>query len=230
MKMLELAGLLIPYGLIDSLNPSTIATVLVLLPLVKKQAHTGIFIWGTFIIYLSLGLMSYYGFNAYLKIQLIRFYHQYQTLVLYAALVTGVSLLVFFLYKLYGFVQNSPAQTPAAKALNFKSVHPGFLFGLAFATTVKDFPTALPYFWFMGVAVKQDLQVGFVLFWLSIYCLIYISPMLLLYVSYSRYKSKFAKVEAWVQQATGKAIRYGLPGLALIAGIWLVYSAATKLF
>ena len=52
---------IIGLALLDCLNPATIATMIVLLPLVGKKWHAIVFIVGTFLMYFTAGLLAFFG-------------------------------------------------------------------------------------------------------------------------------------------------------------------------
>ena len=65
--MIQLLLSLLGLSLLDCLNPATIATLILLLPLVKKVSHSAIFIWGTFVAYFVIGISFYYGIDKFIK-------------------------------------------------------------------------------------------------------------------------------------------------------------------
>jgi cytochrome c biogenesis protein CcdA len=222
---------LVSYGLLDALNPTTIATLIVLLALVKHKWHADLFIWGTFFTYLGLGLAGYYGIHAYAKEWLIDFYSHYQAQLAWAELVAGLGLLGWVMVRFIRLLTSGAAPSKVAqRPLHLRTVQPWAIAGLAVMATLQDFPTALPYFWFLALLTGTSHAGLTVVGLLATYCWLYILPMLILSICYSRFREKFARAEHWVQRLTHWAMYYGLPLLLLIGGVWLVVDAAQQLF
>ena len=75
--MIEIIGFTLGLAFVDCLNPATISTMAVILPLVKRVQHALYFLFSTFLVYFMGGVVLYYGFDRLLKAQLSQFMDQY---------------------------------------------------------------------------------------------------------------------------------------------------------
>ncbi len=75
--MIEMIGITLGLALVDCLNPATISTMAVLLPLVKRVEHTLSFLFSTYLVYFAGGFALFYGFDRFLKAHLSQFVEQY---------------------------------------------------------------------------------------------------------------------------------------------------------
>jgi len=214
---------LISLGILDSLNPASIATLLVLLPLVRKRWHSLIYIFGTLITYLLIGLSLYYGVDRYLKNFLVQISGRYSMWIAITELVLGIAAvigLIVFVVMIIRKIKN-----PGQKDLDMfsvKSAAPYFLVGLSITATLSDAPTAIPYFGFIGVLVANPQPFLVTAASLLLYCFLYILPILILYIIYNKIQNeKFTRIQIGFKNFINKASLYVIPVILLVVGAWL---------
>jgi len=210
-------------ALLDCLNPATIATMIVLLPLVGKKWHAMVFIVGTFSMYFSAGLLAFFGINKYLFGVLSSFVSAYSTPIAIAEISISVLLLIFGAIQTYKLVRQIIAKDIKIKdfmGMAIKKVTPISIFVLAVVSTLIDLPTAIPYFGFVGILNGANVNILTALILFMLYCLIYIAPMILLYIVYSFVSGeKLLKFENGFKNFINNASVFSIPIILIIFGI-----------
>ncbi len=119
------------------------------------------------------------------------------------------------------------SQRDAQKAddLTFKSFKPGYIFLFGIASTLSDLPTGLPLIGFVGEMIHIQPSPVLLLSLLSVYVLVYVSPLIVLYVAYHQVRQWADRLGVWLNRAVGYFNHYALPPLVLGCGIWLVADA-----
>lgn len=197
--MLELLGVTLLTGAVDSLNPIAIMQQFVLQGMVKKPRHIWCFILSTGLTNMASGFLAYYGVVALLDRFFAAWLARLGGAVYGLELAGGVMLLVWSGYRLYPLVAGQTQQPPqdgarceeAELAQKIKSVSPPALVLIGVAATVSELATALPYFAFLAVLVQHRLSLPVLTLVLVLYNLIYISPQMLLYAIYRKARSHF---------------------------------------
>lgn len=218
--MIEWIGLTLGLAAIDSLNPATIGTMVILLPLVKKVEHALIFLFSTYITYLAGGLSLYFGIDGLLGGLVSTAVNQYAQVIGAAEILLGAVLLVWGLQ--LWFKKRSKHEPEMPQAISFKSLRPGYIFLFGVGSTLSDIPTGLPLIGFVGKMINSQPSPIELILLLSIYVLIYVSPLILLYVVYQRMQEKTYRLGVWFNQSILIFNRYALPPLVFACGAWLL--------
>ncbi|KGE21019.1 GAP family protein [Paenibacillus wynnii] len=229
--MIQLIIALVTLGFIDCLNPATIATLIILIPMVKNLKYSVIFIWGTFITYFIVGISFYYGINKLIKSFIVGLITRYTFEISILGIILGLVLLgvgVKFSIKVIKIIKKKES----IKEVNFikiENVTPKAIIGLAIISTLSDAPTAIPYIGFISVLLAKELSLLVVISILAIYCIIYIMPMLVIYFSYKKFKDKFQAIEIKTKDLINKASVYSIPVICFIGAMWILSESVVAL-
>lgn len=206
---------MIVLALFDSLNPATIATMMILLPLAKKKWHTLIFITGTFAVYFSSGFLVYVGVDVYLSSLLKDVLIEFSLYIGVIELAIAITMIIIGIIQSYNLVRriiNKEQNQKDYMAAVVKMVNPLALIVLAISSTLMDIPTAIPYFGFVGIVSSSNPNILTAVILFSLYCLVYVMPMIILYSIFAFIQGdRFNKIEATFRNAINKASEYLLP-------------------
>ena len=194
----------------DAMNPFTVAAMAVLLALDRPFARGLIFILVTFAVYLGFAIALEEGLTAALAhwIPLLPPWVPALLLVL-----LGLACIGFALY-LWFDDSAADASVRLAKALSL----PGTAV-FAAVSTLSDAPTALPLFAAVAqLPLMTETRLGQYL-WLTLYCAIYVSPLILLLVLRELLGSHADRALSKVLSAVNWSFRHLLPPMLLIAGV-----------
>lgn len=220
--------MLLGYGLVDALNPASIVTVLLLLPNARHRWHVTVFIAGTYLTYLLLGLASVYGLNEFVAGWVTTMFNRYRLPITYTELGAGVGMLIAFVICLLH--PQGGATEDNDRHLSLPRTTAGYVVLLAIGSTLQDFPTAVPYFGFIVALVAKQYPVLIVTGLLALYVIVYVSPMVVLQLTYNRFESRFAVVAATIQRWTGLVLRWSIVVVLATGGLILVWNALTRLY
>ncbi|MBC7960677.1 MAG: GAP family protein, partial [Vallitaleaceae bacterium] len=170
---------MIMLALLDSLNPATFATMIILLPLVKKKWHSLIFIIGTYLVYFSAGFLAFVGVDQYIKSTIVDVLRKFSLYIGIVETVIAIALLIIGVihsYKLIIRIIRKEQNQKDYMAAVVKMVNPLALIVLAFSSTLMDIPTAIPYFGFIGILSASNMSVISAIPLFILYCFAYILP------------------------------------------------------
>ncbi len=219
MNLSLLTGIL-TLGIVDSLNPFSIAAQAYLLGTPRPQARAWTFLFGSFLIYFVAGIFIVQG--ALIVFQsLLPLFPGWLTFA--AGLSLGMASVAASVY-LWRRSRAGAAFVPPAHL----SVPATFAF--AAFSTMSDLPTALPYFGaaaqIAGSTAHRPAQLG----WLLLYNAIYVAPLLLLIVLHALLGSRSDVLFGSIQRAVNWGFSYLLPPLILIFGLGLIYWTVAPFF
>ncbi len=216
---------------VDSLNPATIATMMIILPLVQKKWHALLFIKGTFLVYWLSGVFIYLGISKVVAEIFIEFIQNNSQVIALIEGVIGGVLFLFGCYLIYKLALNhNKSIEQELKGTSIKVVNPYTIFILAISSTFMDLPTAFPLFGLVGILSKASSGILFDLLIFTLYVAIYVLPMLLIYIAFSYFHGdqRYKKIENFSILLIKKANLYLLPFVLVIIGIWLVYDGVIR--
>ena len=229
---LQLILSMLGLGLIDALNPYTIAVLLILLPLVRQKWHASLFIWGTYLTYVMIAILLFFGVGQLLGTMLGEWLRTHQTIVGVIQLsCAGLSMigLVWWTIQWYQKVRLASEPPDLARKPTVLS-SPWFILGLAIVSTLYDSPSAIPLFWFLGMLTQFAVQTPYAIPLLIVYCFIYIIPMVVLYVLYDRMTGQtFKNFEQRFQVIVRRVTYYSIPLFLLAVSIWMVWDGWARL-
>lgn len=225
----------ISLGLIDSLNPFTISTQVVLHAFVKKTHHILYYIIGTFVTYWLGGICAYWGMDKIIMTFIGGFMERYSETVFSLEVILGIGLTIVGFFFLYRRIKKekmtlSENQTEKKKVTAPKSVKPAFLFLIGASNTIGDLPTAFPYLIFIAKVSDGNYSIGEVLVLLAIYTLVYVMPLILMYLLYLYNKKKFEKIIEKVKQKLAGVSEWATIILPTVAGVALGIHGCMNLF
>lgn len=228
--MIEIIAITLGLAFVDCLNPATISTMAVLLPLVKRVEHALSFLFSTFLVYLASGLALFYGFDRFLKAWLSQFVDQYSLWVYTGEILLGLILIGFGIgvwLKYRRTTQGTPAD-PAA-VMGIKSFHPSYLFLFGIVSTLSDLPTAFPLIGFIGKMVDFNPSTPTLHLLLLVYVLVYVAPLIALYVIFRTVKEKIQPFTRWFINFIHQFTQYGLAPLLVGLGIWAILDGLQRI-
>ena len=157
-------------GVLDSLNPFSVAAMVAMLTR-KKFIETGLgFVIGTYFAYFTGGLALHFGFKNFISNRIPAF-PDYVPLVAYLILAIGLIIYGLKLWK----TQEDPQLEKSSLIETWPSA---FMFGMV--STFMDLSSALPYFLVLGRMNEMQFSLSQQIFAISIYNLIYVLPLFLL--------------------------------------------------
>ena len=202
-KMLELFGSVISMGFLDSLNPTAIAQLLLLLAAIKKKRNIWYFIIGMALCNLVMGLAVYYGAASVAAGLAFRLKERFPDGFFAVSAALGATLLFSGAFMLIRLIlkgaNKSPRDSKAASAAEEKarldkrgarlptgelSPLPLLLMGGVFC--FMELTSAMPYFGFMVILSASEPSLPVTVFFLSAYTFIYILPLIAVYLGYRR--------------------------------------------
>jgi len=111
-----------------------------------------------------------------------------------------------------------------------KMVNPMSLAALAIFSTLMDIPTAIPYLGFVSLLSASSVTLPTALGFFIIYCLIYVSPMLILYIMFSLIQGeRFNRIESVFRRVINVTAEFLLPIVFLFIGILLLGNSLTQI-
>ncbi len=213
-------------ALLDSLNPATIATMMILLPLVKKKWNSLIFITGTFVVYFSAGFLVFVGVDKYLKSIITDVLRKFSLYIGVVELAIASVLIIIGIIQSYKLVRRIIKKEQSQKdymAAVVKMVNPFALIVLAITSTLMDIPTAIPYFGFIGILSTSNTNILTAIVLFILYCFVYVLPMVILYLVFTFNQwERFNKLETMFRNIINKATEYLLPIMLLFISALLI--------
>jgi cytochrome c biogenesis protein CcdA len=199
-------------ALADALNPFSIAAMAYLLTTDRPIARGTVFILGTLAVYVPFGTMLVEGWTAVLA----------ALVPLLPAWAVGTALIVAGLscvgFALWSWMK--PGDGNGAMPLSDRLTLPATA-AFAVASTLADAPTAVPYFAAATLApLLAEGRVGEYL-WVVLYCLIYVTPLVLLLALRVWFGDRAERSLGRVRMAVDWSFRYLLPPVLAVVGIWL---------
>lgn len=207
-------------GLIDCLNPATIITQLLILVKSKSAKLSAYFALATYVTYLAIGYLFSLGLTAILKNYIAKISISWNFTFVFVELLV---LLVCVYFLINGL-------TTVKKPTERKSIflQPLPIITLAIGSTLSDFPTALPYFAFIGKIEPMGFDMFTTFAYFSLYNFIYILPLLVLLFLYRNnqdyFEIYFKKIESFID-ALGKIVLY-----VLLSSCIVIFSIDILLF
>lgn len=209
----------------DALNPATIATMMIILPIVKKKWHSLIFITGTFMVYFITGIIVFIGVDKYLKSFINNIAERYSKHVGIIELLVAAIIITIAIIQAVKLIKCIIKKEPTKKdymAAVVKMVNPAALVFLSVSSTLMDIPTAIPYFGFIGILSNSGMALFVTIALFIIYCLIYVLPMIILYLMFTFIQGeRFSKIESTFRSFINMVSVYLLPIILLILGVLL---------
>ena len=180
----------------DSLNPMAIGQQFVLQGLVKKPRDIWYFILTTGFVNFLGGVLFYFSLSDIL----IQLWNQIKTSVTpYLSIITLIGAVGLILYLIRYFWLIRRTKEEEVKVTIKGSVSPLALVLLGIGATISELATALPYFAFIGWLMNQSFSSWMVIGLMVIYNLIYMGPLMIMYVVYRTQEARFDQFYHWIQ-------------------------------
>lgn len=180
----------------DSLNPMAIGQQFVLQGLVKKPRDIWYFILTTGFVNFLGGVLFYFSLSDIL----IQLWNQIKTSVTpYLSIITLIGAVGLILYLIRYFWLIRRTKEEEVKVTIKGSVSPLAVVLLGIGATISELATALPYFAFIGWLMNQSFSYWTVIGLMVIYNLIYMGPLMIMYVVYRTQEARFDQFYHWIQ-------------------------------
>ena len=217
----QLISFLLITALLDSLNPATIITQLLLLIKTRSSKISLFFIVSTYVTYLAAGFLLFFGVATPLKKWL-------SSIRITANIWTTTLEIIIIILALFYLSWSFSAKKSNRKTL-VKSLTPWAVILLGFGSTLSDVPTAIPYFAFIAKMEHLNVTMPSSILFFSLYTFIYISPLLIIQFVFIKNESFVVKhsfcIERWTNVLGKFIIR-----LLLIAGISFLIADVVRYF
>jgi len=213
--MLYLVGFMLLMGVVDSLNPFTIALHILLLGILKNVNRISIYVLGILIVYLVGGIAIFTGLSAvfyYLGKQ----FESIPDFVLY-----GIELILGIILVVYGITEwrKNSEQKQVSKKLD---VSTWALISLGAGGTLTDLPTAIPYLGFIAKMTEMKVDALTGIAFLFAYCIIYVFPLFLIWVLYLKFQDKIKDKMETIVKRIEKSNKYIIVFFCEIIGILFI--------
>lgn len=222
--MSELTALMFSYGFLDCLNPATITFMVTLLASVKKKWHALLFVFGVFTSYFTTGFLAYLGVDKYLKkffITLIINNSKTFAIIEFVAAFCLLSICIILVIKVIKIIINKEKKAVKPSPV-FDLTSPYFILGISLLVTIGDALTALPYVAFIATLISKNLTIAVSAIYLITFCLIYVTPIILLFVLYRFLNGKiFKKIELFMKNFMNMMSEYVMPFMLLVMSYFI---------
>ncbi|MFD2703438.1 GAP family protein [Paenibacillus urinalis] len=223
---------MIGWGLLDSLNPSTIATMILLMPLVTRRQHAWYYIGATFFIYFLFGLLSLWGAERFVAPLIMSIMVKVEPFIGWLELAAAVLMLGFGITLAWRSWMRWKRKVPLPNWVgrSARFVNPVSLLLLAAGSTLVDLPTALPYGAFIATLATLENQTTIEPLFLLIYSFLYILPMILVYIVFVKLdNSRYQLFEVKFKRVMNATIAIAMPLLLIGFSSWLLTDCLRRL-
>jgi cytochrome c biogenesis protein CcdA len=213
-----LAGFMLVMGLVDSLNPFSIAVHIFLLGILKNTNRIVIYVVGILLVYLLGGIAIFFGMTVIFS-RLLEQFALIPELALYL-----LQVLLGFVLVVYGIAEyRKPHHSQMPSAEN--DVADWKLFLLGAGGTLSDLPTALPYLGFIAKMTEARVDVIFGLFLLFVYNFIYILPLLIIWGLFLWFRDSIRNKMEAITRTIERANKYILVVFCEMIGCFFIADA-----
>lgn len=227
--MLNLLLLLIPIAVIDSFNPTAIATIIVLLALPKPVPRVIAAILGFGFAYFAFGALVVLGAGnliAQLSASFGEWFTTPPPALYYIQVALAAGLFYYSIRQMRKAKQPSAAtETAPSRSVRWAST-PVAAFALGVALNVSELPTAFPYLAALERITASQVTVIESLIALVVYAALFVLPMVLILVLYLRLHEHaapaIARLSAGVERWSGRLLTWG----ALMVAIGIALDSA----
>ena len=188
-------------GVLDSLNPFTIAVHILLLGILKNINRIAIYVLSILVVYLIGGVAIFTGLSTFFDYLMEQFSSIPKWVLYIIKLIFGIILVV------YGFIQLRKS-SESKQLSKSPDVSTWALIVLGAGGTLSDLPTAIPYLGFIAkmTEMRVDIITGITL--LLVYCLIYVLPLIIICILYLKFQDKIKSKTEFIVAKIGKANKY----------------------
>lgn len=202
-------------GLLDSLNPFSIAACAVVIAGQQSLGRGLAFIIATFLVYFLTGVALVTGW-AELLIAFKPMIKPWMKLALWLVLALSCFIGAIILWRRPPMGEGKAVKQPSSAAIIGV-----FLFALG--ATLSDMPTAFPYFGAIPIMVATGANLLGLLAWLAFYSLLYVSPLILLLAYRLIAHQKFEPLIGRINRFMDWSIRRLSPAILMPCGAWASY-------
>jgi len=183
-------------------------------------------------IYSIFGILAFMGIDKYLKDFFYILLQRYSLFIGISEIVLAFVCLYFGARLSYKLVKKIIQKDKTTKDYmgSVKFTNPKALLTLAIVSTLADLPTAFPYLIFIGMLSASNFNFWLNILFLLIYCLIYISPLLILQIVYKHLKGeKFERFESGFKHIINKISEYIIPLGLLCLVILFIFDGVIRI-
>ncbi len=216
-------------GLLDSLNPSTILTTILILLASKTNRQAYAFIFGTICIYTIFGLIIHFGNTVYFSKIISSWFTQFKFEI--GIFEIFLALICFLVSCYYSYRLSRHHHIFVAKEAKIpRIIGIPQMFGFAVICTLSDLPTAIPYFGFLSFLERANLhELGSVVF-IFLYCLLYVLPLIVLALLYQRVSaSRFHVVQENFMTIVNRYTPWILIICGFLASFFFIYDGIHRI-
>lgn len=226
--LLQILGVTVGAGLLDSLNPIAIAQQFILQSVTERRHDILAYIFGIGLTNFIFGLLFYFGLAQLLRGMFESIQANCPLVLPMGAIIAGLSLLIYTFYQAYKLwqVKNSEAVEAATteQALPDRKLSIIQLFGIGVVSCLAELTSALPYIGYLTYLISQDIHWNLSLTMLILYNLFLFNlPLYLLYGLSLRYEAYLSKIYVRFQLGVRFVLDKVLPVVLIILGIYLIH-------
>jgi cytochrome c biogenesis protein CcdA len=219
--MLKEVTIILGLALIDSINPASISTHLILLTKVDQKKWATAFIFSTFATYFISGLLIYFGVLSMIEEVIAPLLSNGAVWLEAIKLIAGLCLLTF------GFIRAFKTGNKAEKARPISAflLSPAGITILGVTSTIADVPTALPYLGWLTHLGNMHYSTTQVIVLCFVYNIIYISPLALIQFLFIRNEERITSVTINLKEWLRRISHWLIIGVCVVGGGWLSWTA-----
>ena len=208
-------------GLLDSLNPSAIAQMMLIETMVRKKKNVWFFMLGIGLANFVLGLLILYGIVNVLESLLSIIVERHAGIVSSFALILSLALLIAGTVMLIKVIRKGSAknENQEVNSTGVSALSPAALFLMGAAFCLVEITSAFPYFGF--IAMLNGHTVSFItsVLFLLFYNFLYVLPLILVHLAYSHLRGTgtIRKIENIMETVS----RFIVPAFLIIISVIL---------
>lgn len=214
-------------ALVDSINPNTIIITNIILSKTRSLVKSFIYVGTIFLIYLMMGLAFYFGFFTI-------FEPIWDTINSYLGVwveIIGILLgCLCIIYTILNYSKSKIGKTDIEQKITKYLSSNLALIGLGIMATTTDGLTSAPYLFVIGDIKANNLDWLSILFALSIYSLLYLTPCILIIAAFGLFRSNFEIVAKYINVAVDHLALFFLRFGIGIIGLILIYFGLGAIF
>lgn len=160
--LLQILGVTVGAGLLDSLNPIAIAQQFILQSVTEQRHGILAYIFGIGLTNFIFGLLFYFGLSQLLRGMFESIQANYPLTLPMSAMIAGLSLVIYTLYQAYKLWRTKNSEvaegTSTEETLPDRKLSTVQLFGIGVASCLAELTSALPYIAYLTYLISQDIH------------------------------------------------------------------------
>lgn len=229
--MTEIIIALFTLGMIDTLDPYGISTLLLLLQIVRKDWHALIKVWTTYLTYWLLAVLVYYGIFVHLQRIFDQLQETFPSQIVLAQVIGGILFVILALVFFVRLIRNWSGVTgDISKVLFIKSVHPAFIVLYSISLVLANIPVLWPLYSFIAILLPWRMNLPAVILILGVFTFFSKLPQFFFYWLYRRLEAeRFGRIMIRIRRLLIRLMLIAIPVFLLVVGLWAIRQGFERL-